>query len=122
MDHLKSGIGLRGYGQKNPLNEYKKEGYELFYDLIGRFKAEGCERLYRVRIESKEEVGDLDLISRKEQNITLGRGEEGGGFGGGGEGSQEKKQEPLRRQENKVGRNDPCSCGSGKKYKKCCGQ
>ncbi len=121
MDHLKSGIGLRGYGQKNPLNEYKKEGYELFYDLIGRFKSEGCERLYRVRVESKEEVDDLDLISRKEQNLTLGRGEEADGFGG-GEGSEEKKQAPLRRQESKVGRNDPCSCGSGKKFKKCCGQ
>ncbi len=131
MDHLKSGIGLRGYGQKDPLNEYKKEGYDLFADMIFTLKSEVVERIYKVQIQAADE-GDMEMESSaerlapsvlpepprspkpNEQKMTLNRGE-------GGQGEVKEKQKPQTRTSAKVGRNDPCPCGSGKKYKKCCG-
>ena len=111
MDHLKGGIGLRGYGQKNPLQEYKKEGYELFVEMIGRLKSEVVERLFLVRI--REEDGPVEPAPMPvPQKVTLGRGEEA---------PEQDKEKPVTRQGDKVGRNDPCPCGSGKKHKKCCG-
>ena len=133
MDHLKSGIGLRGYGQKDPLNEYKKEGYDLFADMIFTLKSEVVERIYKVQIQAADDDGDggdmemepsaehiaphvaPSLPKQKEQKMTLSRGE------GGGQGESAEKQKPQTRAGTKVGRNDPCPCGSGKKYKKCCG-
>ena len=111
MDHLKSGIGLRGYGQKNPLHEYKKEGFALFADMVFRMKSEVVERLFRVRIEGEEEVRELEPV-RREQKMVLSRGEEG----------TKERPTTVRRATKKVGRNEPCPCGSGKKYKKCCGR
>ncbi|MBE9531734.1 MAG: preprotein translocase subunit SecA, partial [Proteobacteria bacterium] len=123
MDHLKSGIGLRGYGQKDPLNEYKKEGYDLFADMIFTLKSEVIERIYRVQIQSEPD-DDLDLEYRPpqmpeptEQKVTLGRGPEVGAA----KSEEPEKMKPQTRAGEKVGRNDPCPCGSGKKYKRCCG-
>ena len=113
MDYLKGGIGLRGYGQKNPLQEYKKEGYELFVDMIHRLKADVIERLFKVQITREDDVEDIPPVQRAE-SVTLSRGEEP-------EEAQEKKEKPVTRHGDKVGRNDPCPCGSGKKFKKCCG-
>ncbi len=112
MDHLKSGIGLRGYGQRDPLQEYKREGFELFADMIFRMKSEVVERLFKVHVERKEEVEELEP-SKKEQKLIFGRGESA---------EEEEKPTTVRRATRKVGRNEPCPCGSGKKYKKCCGR
>jgi preprotein translocase subunit SecA len=108
MDHLKEGIGLRGYAQQNPLLVYKKEGFELFQDMIERIKEETIGILYRIQIE-KQEMTEFSKKSRKQEMH----------FSGGGD-SVEIKKDPVKRSDKKVGRNDPCPCGSGKKYKKCC--
>jgi preprotein translocase subunit SecA len=113
MDHLKEGIGLRGYGQKNPLNEYKKEGFNLFLNMIETVKEQTVGTLLRVQIVQPEEVARLEEEQRKqEQEMRLNRGAAG----------EEQARKPLKRAEDKVGRNAPCPCGSGKKHKKCCGQ
>ena len=112
MDHLKEGIGLRGYGQRDPLQEYQKEGYEMFSDLIWRIKSETAEQLFRVQLKKDEGEDDIPL-ARKKQQLSMSRGEE--------HRSKKVKQEPVVKGE-KTGRNAPCPCGSGKKYKKCCGQ
>ncbi|MEJ2324721.1 MAG: preprotein translocase subunit SecA [Nitrospirota bacterium] len=104
MDHLKEGIGLRGYGQRDPLTEYKKEAFDMFAELTGRISTEALSRLFKVQVRAAE---DLKTAPRQ-QRVSYNRGE----------GAQERK--PAARGK-KVGRNDPCPCGSGKKYKKCCG-
>ncbi len=114
MDHLKGGIGLRGYGQKNPLQEYKKEGFELFSDMIARFKSEVTERLFLVQINREE--APPPPPEPKQAKVTEGRGRVESV-----EEAEEEKQQPIVRHGDKVGRNDPCPCGSGKKYKKCHG-
>ncbi|PIP71928.1 MAG: preprotein translocase subunit SecA [Nitrospinae bacterium CG22_combo_CG10-13_8_21_14_all_47_10] len=110
MDHLKEGIGLRGYAQKNPLTEYKKEGFELFSQMMTRIKEEITEYLFKVQVNQEVEVPE-ELISKPQQVVEH-------------RGGQEVLEKPVtvRRDEDKVGRNDPCPCGSGKKYKKCHGQ
>jgi len=109
MDHLKEGIGLRGYGQRNPLQEYQKEGYAMFMDLIQRIKEETIQKLFRVQIAHPQEVTQFEAV--RKHPLILSRGEE-----------VEEKQQPVKREGKKVGRNDPCPCGSGKKYKKCHGR
>ena len=104
MDHLKEGIGLRGYGQRDPLVEYKREAYDMFADLTDRIGTEILTRLFRVQIRSEDSVSSSMTRS---QQLVYSRGE------------SEAKQ-PARKGK-KVGRNAPCPCGSGKKYKKCCG-
>ena len=110
MDHLKEGIGLRGYAQKNPLTEYKKEGFSLFSNLMAKIKEEITEYLFKVQIRRESEFEDEDIIAKPKQ-IVEHRGDVGGS----------DKPETVRRDEEKVGRNEPCPCGSGKKYKKCHG-
>ncbi len=113
MDHLRESVGLRGYGQKDPLQEYKREAYELFQDLLERIKEQTLAYLYRVQIVREDEVRRLEEEQRRrERRLIFGRGE--------GEAAERPRQEPVRRQ--KIGRNAPCPCGSGKKYKKCCGR
>jgi preprotein translocase subunit SecA len=109
MDHLKEGIGLRGYAQQNPLIVYKKEGFELFQDLIERIKEETLAILFRIQLAEPQSLQEMQ--KSQDQELTYS----------GGETTPVKKQ-PKRREEKKVGRNDPCPCGSGKKYKKCCGR
>jgi preprotein translocase subunit SecA len=108
MDHLKEGIGLRGYGQKNPLREYQREGFDMFLATLTRMKELSLERLSKIQIQREE---DVERISEKErkQRMQLGRG------------PSSEKPSTFKRQGKKVGRNDPCPCGSGKKYKQCCG-
>ena len=115
MDHLKEGIGLRGYGQKNPLNEYKREGFEMFANMIETVKQQTLTTLFRIKIASEEEVDRDALEKRKRQQseMRLSRG---------GEGAEQAQKQPMKREGEKIGRNDPCPCGSGKKYKKCCGK
>jgi preprotein translocase subunit SecA len=115
MDHLKEGIGLRGYGQKNPLNEYKREGFEMFAIMIETVKQKTLSTLFKIKIASEEEVDREALEKRKRQQseMRLSRG---------GEGSGEAQKQPMKREGEKIGRNAPCPCGSGKKYKKCHGR
>jgi preprotein translocase subunit SecA len=108
MDHLKEGIGLRGYGQKDPLVEYKKEGFAMFMDMVNRIKSDTLERLFRVQVVRQEAAMEAGT-RRMPQRITLNRGD------------AEEAKKPAKA-ENKAGRNDPCPCGSGKKYKKCHGK
>ncbi len=108
MDHLKEGIGLRGYAQQNPLLVYKKEGFELFENLMARIEEETLGILFRVQIQAPERIETLQ--ARREQPLVFS------GSGGG------RRSAPPARSTDKVGRNSPCPCGSGKKYKKCCGR
>ncbi|MGI9536863.1 MAG: preprotein translocase subunit SecA [Desulfocapsaceae bacterium] len=115
MDHLKEGIGLRGYGQKNPLNEYKKEAFDLFMNMIETVKQQTIKTLMHVRLVQEEEVERLEeeRRQRQEQEMQMNKGAAG---------EEGKPQEPVKRDGDKIGRNAPCPCGSGKKYKKCCGK
>jgi preprotein translocase subunit SecA len=105
MDHLKEGIGLRGYGQRDPLVEYKKEGFEMFAEMSSRISSEIVTRLFKIQVQKSQEV---ELTSHQRRaNLNYNRGEGG------------TVQTVTRGK--KTGRNEPCPCGSGKKYKKCCG-
>ena len=107
MDHLREGIGLRGYAQKDPVREYQREGYDMFMEMIARIKMDVLEKLCLIRIQREEEV---EAIRQKQkQDYVMSRGED----------TPEKKT--VKHEGPKTGRNDPCPCGSGKKYKKCCG-
>lgn len=110
VDHLKEGIGLRGYGQKDPKGEYKKEAFELFIQMMGQVRQEVLQKLFRVQLAREEDVAQMEA-RRRQQQITLNR-----------MGSDSEGNKPVTREEDKIGRNDPCPCGSGKKYKKCCGK
>ena len=106
MDHLKEGIGLRGYGQRDPLIEYKKEAYGLFEDLTVRISTESVSRLFKVQVREEREIKKVQRPQRVSYNT--------------GEGAAPATT--SRREGKKIGRNDPCPCGSGKKYKKCHGR
>jgi len=116
MDHLKEGIGLRGYGQKNPLNEYKREGFDLFGAMVETVKAQVVSSLMRVRIVKEDEVDRLEEERRRRQEKEQMR------LSKGPAGEEPQPQQPIKRDGDKVGRNAPCTCGSGKKYKRCCGR
>jgi preprotein translocase subunit SecA len=107
MDHLKEGIGLRGYGQKDPKREYQREGYEMFLDMSERIKEDVLEKLCMVQVQREEELPESRGDQR--QDYVMSRNGQAGG-------------KSPRRDGHKIGRNDPCPCGSGKKYKKCCGK
>jgi preprotein translocase subunit SecA len=107
MDHLKEGIGLRGYGQKDPLREYQREGFDMFADMVERIKAETISTLMRLQIQRED---DVEAFAPEEDPALS--------FSGG----EESAPQPVQRKGGKIGRNDPCPCGSGKKYKKCCGR
>ncbi len=115
LDHVKESVGLRGYGQKNPLQEYKKEAYHLFVSLMKRIRETTLSYLFR--IELREEAERVQEMVLEEGEIDESRLEfsKKDVFV-----EEEKKNQPIRAE--KVGRNDPCPCGSGKKYKKCCGK
>ncbi|MCK5825785.1 MAG: preprotein translocase subunit SecA, partial [Desulfuromusa sp.] len=110
VDHLKEGIGLRGYGQKNPKEEYKREAYSLFMEMMGRVREEVLQKIFRIQLAREEDVEQLEAKQRR-QKISMNRTDE-----------ETQINKPTVRDEDKVGRNDPCPCGSGKKYKKCCGK
>jgi preprotein translocase subunit SecA len=114
IDHLKEGIGLRGYGQRDPLTEYKREAFELFQDMAGRVKAAVVERLFKVQIVRDAPIEMPTMTAWADTQET--RGALPGDTGR----SAPARPAPRTATGEKVGRNDPCPCGSGKKYKKCC--
>ena len=135
MDHLKEGIGLRGYGQVQPLQAYQKEGYDMFEAMVRRLEVEVVEKLMSVQLRTEAAAGarprvavehaegdvaalpaEIEAMERRQRaasRVTLSHG---------GDPHDLQKVETIRRDGAKVGRNDPCPCGSGKKYKKCHGQ
>ena len=132
LDHLRQGIHLRGYAQKNPKQEYKREAFELFTSMLEGIKAEVTKTLMTVQIRSEQQVEAVAETQRSPINVqyhhaafeeALGEAEsfEGGEPNRDAEDHPEKHQ-PFVRQGEKIGRNDPCPCGSGKKYKQCHGK
>jgi preprotein translocase subunit SecA len=118
MDHLKEGIGLRGYGQKNPLNEYKREGYELFNGVMEAVRSQTVSSLMRVRVMKQDDVDRLEEERRRKKEAEL---EMIRNIAKEGDSDSDGDDKTIKRDGDKVGRNTPCPCGSGKKYKKCCG-
>jgi preprotein translocase subunit SecA len=116
MDHLKEGIGLRGYGQKNPLNEYKREGYNLFRSLIEAVKLHTVANLMRIQLVQDDELERLEEERRQQRERELAEAKRSIAAEPG-----EIERRPIQRAEDKIGRNAMCPCGSGKKFKKCCG-
>ncbi|HSD71468.1 MAG TPA: preprotein translocase subunit SecA, partial [Thermoanaerobaculia bacterium] len=124
IDHLKEGIGLRGYGQRDPLVEYKKESFELFTLMKERIEDQIVQYLFRLQPIIREAEGELvdeearrapvPMPSRRSPNVNYS-------YGAAASGGSDAKVETIHRAGPKVGRNDPCPCGSGKKYKKCHG-
>ncbi len=113
MDHLKEGIGLRGYGQKDPLVEYKREGFEMFEEMKLRIVESTVENLFRIKAAAKEQGEAIERKQRRQiANLS---------FAGAGDAAAAAKPAPVHASQ-KVGRNDPCPCGSGLKYKKCHGK
>ncbi|MDG1820084.1 MAG: preprotein translocase subunit SecA [Porticoccaceae bacterium] len=126
MDQLRQGIGLRAYAQKNPKQEYKRESFEMFEDLLNNIKIETVRFLSHIQVASEEDMKKLEEQRRREQEgreyqhaATESLTQEGSAEGAAG---KQQQQQPLQRQGPKVGRNDPCPCGSGKKYKQCHGK
>ncbi len=116
IDQLKEGIGLRGYGQKDPLIEYQKEAYQMFLEMLDRIKGDTIQKLFAIQIAREEEAREMKM--ERKQVFVMSRGAEASQRSGGK--TEEGKGVTVRREGKKVGRNDPCPCGSGKKYKKCC--
>ncbi|MBI4431769.1 MAG: preprotein translocase subunit SecA [Candidatus Omnitrophica bacterium] len=134
LDNLRQGIGLRAYGQRDPLVEYKKEAFQLFDQLTEGIKNEAIEYIFRLRPVRQERFETVLSAAPQEmlhpEASALSPGAQGGGpasaavpslLSGRSEDRPESKPEPVQRRASKVGRNDPCPCGSGKKYKKCHG-
>jgi preprotein translocase subunit SecA len=107
MDHLRDGIGLRGYAQVDPLREYQREGYDAFMDLIYRIKKDTVGTIFHLQVRPHQELPEEARAPRQQLSYSHGNG---------------SSAQPAQRQQRKVGRNDPCPCGSGKKFKKCCGK
>ena len=121
MDCLRQGIYLRGYAQKNPKNEYKTESSKMFGVMLSRYKAQVVTILLRLQIRTPEEISEMEAERQRQaeleskNSITNKQAEEQ-------EAKKKEKQSPFMRTGQKIGRNDPCPCGSGKKYKNCCGK
>ena len=105
MDQLRYGIGMRAYGQRDPVVEYKFEGFEMFEEMIRSIQYDSVKRLLRMRIDREQGTPKREKVA---EPVTASHGDSG-------------PRKPVVRSGARVGRNDPCPCGSGKKYKKCCG-
>jgi preprotein translocase subunit SecA len=123
MDQLRQGIGLRAYAQKNPKQEYKRESFGLFEDLLGNIKYDTIRYLSHIEVASEDDMTRLEDQRRSEQaNREYKHAAAAGMAGADGSENAEPAQQPVMRQGPKVGRNDPCPCQSGKKFKQCCGK
>jgi preprotein translocase subunit SecA len=119
LDHLKEGIGLRGYAQKDPLVEYKRESFKLFENMIDRINTETVRYLFNFQVQVTAPIEQQLLERRRRQRrgrVAFTKANETAFAGG-----EEDQAKPVRHKGPRIGRNDPCTCGSGKKYKKCCG-
>ncbi len=121
MDYLRQGIGLRGYAQKQPMQEYKRESYEMFTDLLDNIKHEVIRILARVQVKAEEDVEAMDAQRRQETPMQF-RHDDAGSAGAEQPDAVASGHETYVREGRKVGRNEPCPCGSGNKYKHCHGR
>jgi preprotein translocase subunit SecA len=112
MDHLKEGIGLRGYGQLNPLVEYQKEGFDMFEAMMRVMQQDVVEKVFSVQLRREQDVQQIEQQRQRPQRVTMSHGGE----------TVSSEPQTVKRDGNRVGRNDPCPCGSGKKYKRCHGK
>jgi len=112
MDHLKEGIGLRGYGQKNPLVEYQKEGFEMFEAMMRVTQQDVVEKVFSVQVRREQDVAQIEQQQQRPQKVVMSHGAE----------TVDQSAATVKREADKVGRNDVCPCGSGKKYKRCHGK
>jgi len=140
MDALREGIGLQGYGQKDPKKEYKRIGFDMFSEMMGRIQANTVTKVFRVHVEKEEkavpviaekerEMEEHGVANKSEDEVAAEQAAQGqrrqargGKPAARGADGEAVKGETVRRDKPKVGRNDPCPCGSGKKYKKCHGK
>ncbi len=127
MDHLRQGIHLRSYGQKNPKQEYKRESFELFQELLNSIKTETIRVLSHVKVREEEDVHEVEERRRKEAEAQAQAAQYQHESASAMAEPEPQEQEvaeaqPFVREERKVGRNEPCPCGSGKKYKHCHGK
>ncbi len=124
MDYLRQGIHLRAYAQKQPKQEYKREAFELFEELLESVKFEVVKFLARVQFQSSEDVEAIEQRRREEEARKKVNYQKAEADSLGGEQAPEQPvaSKPFVRNEKKVGRNEPCPCGSGKKYKACHGK
>ena len=118
MEHLRQGIHLRGYAQKNPKQEYKREAFELFANMLERIKTSVVGVLLTVQIRSQDEINDMEAQYERATELLLQEST----VSGGGEGLMDLRPAALAERGLRVGRNDPCPCGNGKKYKQCHGK
>ncbi len=136
MEHLRDGIGLRGYGQRDPKQEYKKEGYDVFMTMMASTSSSVCSKVFKVQVKRENEIEriereDAEKHAAQQRAMQMRHGSESPGAGGDDEAApaaprvsarpQPRIVQPVRREGPKVGRNDPCPCGSGQKFKKCHG-
>ena len=114
MDHLKEGIGLRGYAQQNPLVEYQKEGFTMFEALMDIMQRDIVEKVFAVQVQRQQDVEQVQQQQQQHrpQRMVMSHGGQ----------TEDSSAAPVKREGEKVGRNDPCPCGSGKKYKRCHGK
>jgi preprotein translocase subunit SecA len=138
MEHLRDGIGLRGYGQKDPKQEYKKEGYDVFITMMASASSSVCTKVFKVQVRKETDIErlereDAEKHAAQQRAMQARHGSEPAGDeaeaapGAGGSGRPPARPQPrvtvqpVRREGPKIGRNDPCPCGSGQKFKKCHG-
>jgi preprotein translocase subunit SecA len=117
LDHVKQGIGLVGYGQKDPLVEYKKQSFDMFQEMLDRIDTTTIRSLFNLQIVEEQPPEELRQRRRPRSPLTF----TGPNQGAAAAGEEAGKVKTVVRDQPKVGRNDPCPCGSGKKYKKCHG-
>jgi len=126
MDYLRQGIHLRGYAQKNPKQEYKREAFEMFTSLLDKVKYEVIEVLSKVQVRAQEDVDAVEQQRRTQANMNFEHAQAASATSDSGTGDdadeQREQHQPFVREGQKVGRNSPCPCGSGKKYKQCHGK
>ena len=125
MDHLRQSVGLRAYAQKNPKNEYKREAFEMFEVMLAEINSEAVKILFRLELASEEELRELEeraVEAQKNKELKLKKDEAESLIGINTGSSTSNTQSPVTRTLPKVGRNDPCPCGSGKKFKVCHGK
>jgi preprotein translocase subunit SecA len=121
MDYLRQGIGLRGYGQKDPKQEYKKEGFAMFTDMLERIKHEVVGVLSKVQVRAEADVEAVEQQRRSQSQVKY-QHDQANSMGDTPENADAEEHKPFTRQGRKIGRNEPCPCGSGKKYKQCHGK
>ena len=123
MDYLRQGIGLRGYAQKNPKQEYKQEAFLMFSEMLDQVKHDTISILARIRIQSEQDIARMEEQRRAEQSKDINQLSKINSFNDEKEDNESKMSaSTFVRKDKKIGRNDPCPCGSGKKYKQCCGK